>query len=256
MGGMTGMIRRIFVGAAAGSLVIVAGSGPVLAGSGSANLAGVTMSYTVPDRVSFDGPGCASIPWTLTWAKPDNRGFDWRLEVRQQGSNSAEDSDSDYQFYWDPGTGSATGTLCAGDYGYDPVRGGMFVGGSVTVEDNQSNTLGTVDFTQALVNIDRNRSRFAKLRVRAGTSYSKPPVVKGKVVADTLTRGTMGADGSLLIEAKYKGKWRKADSSVYPDEFGRFSTTVYSKIPKGIKVRARLSGCGWCTNVKATTQAN
>lgn len=256
VGVMTGMVTRAFVGLAAGSMLVGSGmGGPASAGSGSASLAGVQVSYTVPDRVSFDGPGCASVPWTVSWTKPDNRGLSWELEVRQHGSSSYEDSESDYLLFWDS-SGSATGTLCVGRYdGYDPSQGPMFIRGGIEVRDDKTNVLGTADFPTTAVGIDRNRSRFTGLTVRPGTIYTKLPVVKGKVVAQTRTRGTMGAGGELAVEVKRNGKWRVETSSVTPDKFGRFSTTIYGKVPRGTKARVRLSGCGWCTDAKATATA-
>lgn len=214
------------------------------------------MSYTAPDTVTFDGPGCASIPWTLTWSKPDTRGFDWTLEVRQPGSNSAEDSDYDYQFSWDPG-GTATGTLCVGEFGgYDPTRGPLYLGGSIEVKDDKSNVLGTAAFTQTPVSIKRNRSSFKSFLVRSGKPYSsKPPRIRGKVVALTMTKGSMGADGTVTVQARRKGVWRTVGTAS-PDEFGRFRAELYKRITVTQQVRAVLTECGWCTDTRMVVGAD
>lgn len=237
--------------------MVMVAAAPVSAGSGSASLSGVQVSYSVPDTVAFDGPGCATVPWTLTWSKPANRGFDWRLEARQQGSNSAEDSDSDYQFYWDPITGTATGTLCVGQYGeYDPANGPVYLGGSIKVVDDNDNVLGSASLLQTPVNIKRNLSSFKKLVVRSGKPYTtRPPRARGRVVATTMTKGTIGAEGTLTLQVRRKGAWRTL-GTVSLDGFGRFNQTLYKRIRVTEQIRGVLTGCGWCSDTRMVVGAD
>ncbi|MEZ5184764.1 MAG: hypothetical protein R2720_03380 [Candidatus Nanopelagicales bacterium] len=246
------MRGKILTAAAACGLLVAT---PAQAGSGSASLAGVQVSYSIASQASFDGPRCAPVDWSVRYSRPYEYDLYVTVELRQRGSNSSYE-ETVSPLYSDPDSGTLAGdSLCIGYSSWEPSAGDFVVSGTLEVEDDNYVTLGKVPLSGTFrVAVVQNPSKFTRLKVKAGTTYAKPPMVKGKVTAKTLTKGRLGADGDVVIEAKIKGKWRKVDT-VYPNSFGRFSTTLYKQVPKGLKVRARLVDCGWCTDAKKAARA-
>jgi hypothetical protein len=225
--------------------------GRAIAGSGSASVGAVSASYSVPDIVRFDGPGCAMVPWTVSYQRPPGWDIYIEFDLRQSGSNSPY-TDSASPYYSDPSTGTLTGSICVDD-SWEPAAGPFTLTGTVEGEDDNYRSVGKVPLPASQVTLNRNTSKM-RLKVKAGTTYSKPATIRGKVTATTVTRGRLGAEGSVVVEIRRKKKWREL-TRTYPDAFGAFSTTTYQRVAKGAKVRAHLIDCGWCTNTKATTRA-
>jgi hypothetical protein len=250
---MTGIARWVIASVAAGSMAMV--TGVASAASGPVSIGGVTGTWSVPDVVSFDGPGCATVPWTLNYQRPPGFEIDLDVSMVQEGSNSPETDFGYISSTGRPDAGAFTLTPCVEDYDFDAGRGPFTLTGSIQVDDDDYRDLGTAQIGPVAIRVERNPARFVRLKAKAGRTIADLPVVKGKVVARTLTKGSIGADGTITIEAKVKGRWRKADSSATLDEFGRFSTTLWNQVTEGMKIRVRLSDCGWCTNAKAATRA-
>lgn len=250
-GDKAGMSRISVACAVAGAVIGVLAVPPAFAGSGSASVAGVSVTYTVADEARFDGPGCADVPWSVSYRRP----ADWDLyvdfDLRQTGSNSPY-TDSASPLYADPDSGTLTGSMCISD-SWNPGRGVFTLGGTLKVEDDNYRTVGEAALPTSTVKVTRNASK-VRLKAKAGKTYSNPPTVRGSATAHTATKGTLGVSGTVVVEARYKGKWRRL-TETYPDDFGKFSTTLSKQIPQGMKVRARLIDCGWCTDAKATTRA-
>ncbi len=239
--------------AAAAATVAALIAVPAQAGGGSGALGGVSVSYAFDDVALFDGPGCAPVGWSVDYQRPADYDLYVELELRQAGSNSPL-TDVVTPMYDDPDAGTLKGALCIDD-DFDPTGGDFTTTTTLTVEDDNLVEVGSVPlYGGSTVRVVQNRSKFVRLRVRAGATDAKPPRVRGKVTASTVSKGRLGADGSVLVEARVKGRWRALDT-LDPDQFGRFATTVNKRIPKGMKVRARLTKCGWCTDVLTTVEA-
>lgn len=224
---------------------------PAQAGGGSGELGGVSVSYTVDDVARFDGPGCARVGWSADYQRPADYDLYVELELRQAGSNSPL-TDVVTPMYDDPDAGTLKGGLCIDD-DFDPTRGDFTATSTLTVENEDLVEVGSVPLSgRSTVKVVQNRSKFVRLKVRAG--HAKPPTVRGRVTASTVSKGRLGAGGSVLLEARFKGRWRNVDT-LDVDQFGRFASTVYKRIPKGTKVRARLTDCGWCTDALKTVNA-
>lgn len=75
------------------------------------------------------------------------------------------------------------------------------ISGTLEVRDDNWNTVGKVPMlVSESVEVFRNRSKFKRLKVKAGPTVAHLPVVKGKVVPQTRTHGWVGADGTVVIE--------------------------------------------------------
>ena len=247
-------MKAVVPAAAAATLALVAAV-PVWAGSGSTSFNGVQVALTVGERSRYDGPGCAEVPWTFSYTKQPDRGFELYVKARQPGSNTTVDWYYDRD-YWDANTEAKSGTMCFDNYDADSVGRPFEVSAALEVRDDNWATLGEVPMpVPGSVVLVRNRSWFTRLKVKAGRTIDDLPVVKGKVVAQTLTHGRLGADGEVIIEGKVRGKWRTAEEDVTLDSFGRFSVEVWKQIPKGMKVRVRMVDCYWCTDARKTARA-
>ena len=239
--------------AAVGVTVAALIAAPAQAGGGSGALGGVSVSYAVDDVARFDGPGCARVGWSVDYQRPVDYDLYVELELRQAGSNSPL-TDVVTPMYEDPDAATLRGALCIDD-DFDPTGGDFTATSTLTVEDENLVEVGSVQLSgRSTVSVVQNRSKFVRLKVRAGTRYVKPPTVRGKVTASTVSKGELGADGSVLVEVRVKGRWRTIDT-LSIDQFGRFSATMSKRISKGTKVRAQLAGCGWCTDVLKAVKA-
>jgi hypothetical protein len=241
------------IGVACTAVALTAGllTTPAPGGTGSGTVSGVSVTYTLPDAVRFDGPGCAKIPWTVSYQRPQWWDFYVRFDLRQAGSNSPY-TDYSSPTYSDQDTGTLDGEMCVYD-SWNPAAGPFTLTATLEAENDDFETVGQVGLPASRLTVVRNPSRL-RLSVKAGTTYTKPATIRGKATAKTLTRGRLGAAGSVLIEARLRGKWRTV-TRTYPDDFGAFAHTSYRKLPQGTKIRARLTDCGWCSNAKTTTTA-
>lgn len=251
---MAGRLRR--AGLFAVGAALLATTAAAQAADGTAATSGVNITYTVDDAVRFDGPGCARVNWNGTYERTSDVDFAVSVELRRQGSRSPETDYADVAS-WASNTGTIGGNFCVSDYYFDASAGPFTFSGTLQVDDPGGRTLGTTKLPTATLPVRQNKSRFTRIKVhsQSKTTWGK---VRGRVTANTLTKGRLGADGTVKVEMKRNGRWRHV-IRLYPNEFGKFASggELYTvrRIPKGAKVRARLTECGWCTNTTTTTRA-
>ena len=232
-------------------------AGTAHAADGNVTAGGVTFSYQVDEAVQFDGPGCARVIWNGTYQRSTDVGFEVSVELRRRGSNSPITDSDDVRSWASNTTGTIGGDLCVSDYYFDASAGPFTFNGTLTVTDDYDRTIATATLPPATLPVRQNKSRFTQLSVR-GQTATKWGAVRGRVVATTLTKGRLGAAGTVNVEVKQRGKWRHV-IRLYPNEFGRFASggELYRvrPIPKGATVRATLTECGWCTDTQSIKTA-
>jgi hypothetical protein len=251
---MTGMLVTAAAGVTA--LTVLVTTGAVQAASGTAATSGVTVTVSVDDAVRFDGPGCARVSWDGTYQRTSEVDFTVGVELRREGSNSPETDYADVAS-WASNTGTFGGDFCVSDYYFDASAGPFKFSGTLHVDTLDGRPIGATQLPTATLPVRQNRSRISGLKVRS-RSKTAWGSVRGRVTARTLTKGRLGAAGTIKVEVKQNGRWRHV-IRLYPNEFGKFASggELYTvrPIPKGAKVRARLIECGWCTNTMAATRA-
>ncbi len=226
---------KTIVPVAAAVSVLCLGMVPAQAGSGSGSYQGVSITFSItPAR--FDGVGCAESTWTLDYQKPPNRGFEVSFGLRQAGSNNQIDGDYAMVSASDPNAGQLKGSICP--YEYDAREGPFNSVVVLSVEDDDYNDLGKMQLNSSPVPAIKNPSRIRRLKASA-SPVTGWPVVRGRATAKTLTKGKIGASGTVKIYLKRKGGWRKVGEEAYLDDFGRFAVTVYRPLSSS---RARRSG--------------
>jgi hypothetical protein len=207
--------------------------------------------------VQFDGPGCAPVYWDVAYTRPEDVGFDVDVEVRQRGSNSPT-TDGDYVGYYESDlTGNLSGNLCVSDYYFDASKGPLAFSGLLTATLSGGRSAGSVALPSIILPVRQNPSTFSRVRIKSRTP-SKFGSIRGRVTAKTLTKGRLGAGGDVEAQVKVRGRWRHV-MNLSVDEFGRFASGgeyyTIRPIPKGAKVRLRLTDCGWCTDARAKATA-
>lgn len=221
------------------SAVLALSTTPAHAGGfAETTLLGTTLTYSVQDA-TFDGPGCAPVRWTIAYTKPQDAFAQLNLTLTKTGTTDPVDGTTEAIFDDDPAVGILSGSLC--------IEATSTVGQEVFLfgGDVEATTADFTDGQQTLrslpVSVSLNPSRLT-LSVNRRTTK-----LKGKVVARTVTKGLVPADGTVRIERLHKGSWRTV-KKVTPSSSGRFKTTI----GRSMKIRASLSGCGWCTPTTRT----
>lgn len=242
--------RRSWTRRFAGGGLIVAATLGVWAGgpavgevTGSGSIAGSTVSYAIPDRVSFDGPGCVHLPWSVAYVHPQDWYLTVDLELRQAGSNSPLKA-SLVPMVDDPDAGTLSGALCIPDT-WDASRT-VSMGATTTVSDPVGDQMGRLTLPTSPILVSRNQSAVT-LRVTTRGRSSPVSVLSGRATAQTVTKGRMGATGAVVLQVRRHGRWAQVGKAFLFDEFGRYSEPLTGLLPTATKVRARLVDCGWCT---------
>lgn len=234
------------------ALLLVA-AGPVRAVDGTVEVQGLRVQYTV-DPVVFDGPGCARVPWSVTYLKQPRQEFHLQFLMRRAGSNATTTHDVSVQG-WDPDAGTSSGILCVPPDTHTAGGADYEVTGTVSVRTGYGPSSDAV-LPTGHVPVTVSTSRFQRLAVFGDTS-SFYPSVRGRVIAQSLTRGRMGAQGDVVVDVRTRGGWRRIARIYSVDETGRFSQTLLMNrgLRPGMKVRARLIDCGWCSDATLVTRA-
>jgi hypothetical protein len=232
----------------------------VAGASGGGSTPNVSVTYTVAD-VQFDGPDCARAAITVSYARSgtplDQVNGSVYLKFAYQGSSDhlSASVDIDAEASDIAVTGTQIGALrfCPDDYadaGPLRVTGSLSqwastVGGGYTIADADA------PLSESSIGITQNPTSFGRLRVAKVGNHVE---ISGKATARTLTHGVIGADGTIQIAIRRPGakKWIDVTDTI-PDQFGRWeaslNTGVNFTFPQGTQIRARLEGCGWCTDV-------
>lgn len=247
-------MRTVVLPISIAGLVLLA-AGPAWAGgtlSGATSHASASVTYA--DAV-FDGPDCIDVPFDATYAKTPSTAEDItatvELSASQQGSNSPN-TGSARAGYFDPASGTMRGTVYVCPSSFPDEAGPVTVTGTLTTKYYVTGSEQTVALQPAgQLTIVKNASTMTTPKITKGYSWSSDSrKVSGKVTAASVTKGSIGADGTIEIAVKYPGskKWVGGETT-YLDEFGNWSTTL-SKAPKGSQLRISLVDCGWCTDAQ------
>ena len=239
-------MRRAF--AAACVVVVGLGMAPPVqaAGTGEQDLSGVHIAYSVGDAV-FDGPGCAQIPWTITYSRPQFSSIYLDAELQQMGSNATFTHESMNTLLSAPLTGTLHGSICAPDES-DASRGVFLVKSSMTVEGAHSRSM-TVGLDTLPVTVRQNPSRIVKLKLTREHTFGWGHV-EGRAVAQTPTRGRIGAGGTVRLDYLAPDGWRTFHERSFINDVGDFRGLVAKMPTPGTRVRAVLMECGWCTTAR------
>ena len=239
-------MRRAF--AAACVVVVGLGMAPPVqaAGTGEQDLSGVHIAYSVGDA-TFDGPGCAQIPWTITFTRPQFYNIYMDAELQQVGSNETFTYESMNTLSSAPLTGMLKGSICAPDKS-DASRGVFLVKSSMTVEGEHLRSTA-VDLETLPATVRQNPSRIVKLKLTREHTFGWGHV-EGRAAAQTPTRGRIGAGGTVRLDYLASDGWRTFHEWATINDVGDFRDLVRNMPTPGTRVRAVLVECGWCTTAR------
>jgi len=74
--------------------------------------------------------------------------------------------------------------------------------------------------------------------------------VEGRAVAQTPTRGRIGAGGTVVLDYLASDGWRTFHEWATINDAGDFRDLVRNMPTPGTRVRAVLVECGWCTTAR------
>ncbi len=241
----------VLAGLVVASSVAPTSAGAVADASITTNEATVTLSV---GDVAFDGPGCVKAPVTWGYAKEAGRS-NWttiRMEVSANQSAAANGLGGTLSSpYWDPPT--ATGLSTSFDVcprSIDVTRGPLLISGTLKTS-NLSGAESYAPIPNGTVNMTYNPTRLSKPRARLPKGIVPMYEIRGDATAQTLTKGTVPAGGTLVLQLKKPGRtaWVSGLTSGV-DSYGQYSFRLYypERYAKGTQFRVALRDCGWCTN--------
>lgn len=209
-----------------------------------------TVTFTITD-VAFDGPDCVKTPVTISYTKNSTKSTQIGLTVNlnQTAANNGIGGT------WSSGftgplsqTGIAT-TLTVCPQKVDVTRGPLLVSGNLNTYGGPA---GNVDapVPASTVNLTYNPTQMTKPKVkRAPYGITDAVYVTGDATATTLTKGTVPAGGTLVLQVKKPGQkaWISGGKTGV-DKYGeyQFRLLYAEKYPKGTRFRVALTDCGWC----------
>lgn len=130
----------------------------------------------------------------------------------------------------------------------------MDVTGTVKSSINFSSET-TAALTPSQLVINQNPSKMSKPKVSTKKGFVSYRTIKGNATATTVTKGVIGAGGSIALEVKKPGgkNWVEV-SSTSADSFGAYSFSYLStkETPRGASFRLVIKDCGWCTSAQVT----
>ena len=245
------MLKSVKIAAAASAFVLI-GATPAFAGDGSGATPNLAITYSAAP-LQFDGSGCFQAPVTINFTKTGAPAGDISgnvdLEARYPGSNSPN-SASEYIGYSAPASGTETGSyffICS--YEVEDNITTMDITGTVKSEINFTNEV-TAQVTPSQLVINQNATSLSKPKVSVKKGFVSYRIIKGKATATTVTKGVIGAGGSIALEVKKpKSKNFVEVSTTSADSFGEYSFSYVSlkETPRGSTFRIVVKDCGWCT---------
>ena len=208
---------------------------------------------------AFDGPDCLDVPFDVTYVKTPTTAEDIWLGVKvsasQAGSNRESTGRASSSFL-EPAAATVRDEIRVCPYYFESDQGPVTVRGTLETTYWVNGSEQTAELQPPVVmNLVRNQSAMSKIRVQKGSKYdSSSKKISGRIVASTITKGLIGADGKVSIAVKKPGKKKwVGGATTYMDEFGNWDTTVRG-VPKGSKIRVTLTDCDWCTDVSKTVK--
>ena len=201
----------------------------------------------------FDGPDCTNVPVTVAHERVPPRTEDIdlivSLDLRQPGSNR-----SSAVYPRVTVTGEGRGTLrdsiqvCPSEYSDE--AGDFVLTGELLTYSFLDGSSTTVPIPSRTLSAIKNVSRFASLKLTGDPRRSYQ--LAGSATASTLTRGDVGAEGTVTVSVRKPRArdWQEV-ANVPTDNFGRWRASL-GPLAKGTRVRATLEGCEWCTDIART----
>lgn len=249
--------KRVFIVTVAAAFGVASISTPVMAGSGTGTTANLSVTYNA-SAVAFDGPGCVESPVSVTYNKTgavaDDISGTVELAARYDGSSSSATRDT-YIGYSLPSSGTVSDSylfICPFEI-FDNA-GPMRVTGTVESDVNFSQK-SVAPVTESILDIVQNPTKLSKAKVKNTSGYVSYREISGTAKAQTISKGLVGAGGTLTLEIKKKGakRWTSIETTS-ADEFGNweFGYVTTSKSPRGSAFRVTLTECGWCSTAVTT----
>ncbi|MEI2784316.1 MAG: hypothetical protein V9E82_01235 [Candidatus Nanopelagicales bacterium] len=140
-------------------------------------------------------------------------------ELQQMGSNATFTHESMNTLLSAPLTGTLHGSICAPDES-DASRGVFLVKSSMTVEGAHSRSM-TVGLDTLPVTVRQNPSRIVKLKLTREHTFGWGHV-EGRAVAQTPTRGRIGAGGTVRLDYLAPDGWRTFHERSFINDVGDF----------------------------------
>lgn len=206
---------------------------------------GSRVQVGAPKKVSFVGPTEAfTVPVTYEWDISTGGCFDADIGFYPEGSSQNwlffDSVIFDKCASYDQRTGSSTLPATLYPWVQGLASSKFFtIGGTIASASSSNKQI----FTPLKVSIERVPTRIQGLSVKEGR-------VKGTVVADTESLGTVGGDGKIrmLVRIPKSKKWKQVFSRDTGSS-GAFNAQLRSKAPRGSDVKLVFSNCFWCADL-------
>lgn len=213
----------------------------------------LTMNVSIPALV-FDGPDAVVLPVTCTYtklsAKPSLTSGRLELAANQDaavnGISGTGVVNTNSPINW-AGVGL---TLRVDPSSVRAARGPLIVTGTLTSTSILGSTFEAA-VPQMIVPIVYDTSTLSVPRSRVVKGYVNYWRIWGMATAQTLTHGTLPADGTLTLQIRKPSSTKWVSSMrTSADNFGEYEFRLQpaGKFPKGTRYRVALSDCGWCTD--------
>lgn len=241
----------VLAGLAVASAIAPTSAGAVADASIATNEATVTLSI---GDVAFDGPGCVKAPVTWGYAKEAGRANWTTIRMEVSANQSAANNGLGGTLaspYWDPPT--ATGLSTSFDVcprSIDVTRGPLLTSGTLKTS-NLSGAESYAPLPNGTVTMTFNPTQLTKPRARLSKGFMPMYEISGDATAQTLTKGTVPAGGTLVLQLKKTGRTAWVSGlTTGVDSYGQYRFRLYNpeRYPKGTQFRVALRDCGWCTS--------
>jgi hypothetical protein len=226
LGAMTGVFMS---GAAAlaltGSLLVAAPAAHATQPASSTPLGSVTI--TVAAVHTYEVSGCLEIPYVVD-ARTVNQDVYWSgtIEARLQGTANVN---RDYVYGEGSGSSSEKFTMCP----YSDSTGTWLITAEIEMRDYRQDLEYTATPT-ASFELRKANTRLVISRVKKASFWIE---VQGRMTSVSPRLGTVGAPGSIRIEARAGKRWVELGTGSANDR-GRFKVNVYAEVRKGTQLRA------------------
>ena len=181
------------------------------AATGSGTTPTLSVSYSVND-IQFDGPDCVQVPFSVAYSFTGGPNGYSLVDLSYAGSSAKVSGQLIFVEAADgkSGTKDSEMTFCPAQYFSN--RGPLRVTG-VVVSPRPNGV--TAALTPSTLSVNQNPVRMSRVKVKQANGLWS---LSGNVVAQTVTKGLIGAGGKITIQLKKKGarKWVSGEV-VLPD---------------------------------------